>query len=247
MNIRTTLTTTTTDTSVAASTTAAVAVADGRSARWSSHREERRRELIRAARRAVHTLGPEASMDDIANAASTSKSVFYRYFGDKAGLQQAVGEVVLHQMRQKIVDAAQGAEGPQEALHAMVSAYLHMAQTSPNVYTFVTKRGNLDSSSTVGSPLGGAFSHFFDAITQMLAKPMQDYFSGNSSALIAYWPTAAIGLVRAAGEEWLSATASQPQADPDSMATRITGWLLHGIAHELSTPLSNSAMTNQPS
>ena len=51
---------------------------DGRASRWQSHREERRRELIKSARRAVHRLGSDASMEDIAAAAGTSKSVFYR-------------------------------------------------------------------------------------------------------------------------------------------------------------------------
>lgn len=64
---------------------AASAAVDGRASRWQSHREERRRELIKSARKAVHALGSEASMEDIAAAAGTSKSVFYRYFGDKAG------------------------------------------------------------------------------------------------------------------------------------------------------------------
>ena len=111
---------------------------DGRAARWQSHREERRRELIKSARKAVHALGSDASMEDIAAAAGTSKSVFYRYFGDKAGLQQAVGEVVLSQMQRRIQEAAQSAQTPREGLLAMVSAYLQMAETSPNVYTFVT-------------------------------------------------------------------------------------------------------------
>ena len=112
---------------------------DGRASRWQSHREERRRELIKSARKAVHALGSDASMEDIAAAAGTSKSVFYRYFGDKAGLQQAVGEVVLSQMQRRIQEAAQSAQTPREGLFAMVSAYLQMAETSPNVYAFVTR------------------------------------------------------------------------------------------------------------
>src|SRR6478609_7183860 len=102
---------------------------DGRASRWQSHREERRRELIKSARKAVHALGSDASMEDIAVASGTSKSVFYRYFGDKAGLQQAVGEVVLSQMQRRIQEAAQGAQTPREGLFAMVSAYLQMAET----------------------------------------------------------------------------------------------------------------------
>ena len=34
-------------------------------------------------------------MDEIAAAAGTSKSIVYRYFVDKTGLQMAVGEVVV--------------------------------------------------------------------------------------------------------------------------------------------------------
>src|SRR6478752_1419138 len=140
------------------------AAVDGRASRWQSHREERRRELIKSARKAVHALGSEASMEDIAAAAGTSKSVFYRYFGDKAGLQQAVGEVVLGQMQQRIKEAAQSAQTPREGLFAMVSAYLQMAETSPNVYTFVTRHSAAESD---GGPTSittaGALGHFFDA------------------------------------------------------------------------------------
>ncbi|BAS18061.1 hypothetical protein AHiyo8_63640 [Arthrobacter sp. Hiyo8] len=70
-------------------------------------------------------------MEDIATAASTSKSVYYRYFGDKAGLQQAMGEVVLGQMQRRMKEAAESAQTPREGLFAMVSAYLQMAESSP--------------------------------------------------------------------------------------------------------------------
>lgn len=208
---------------------------DGRSSRWQSHREERRRELIKQARRAVHALGSDASMEDIATAAGTSKSVFYRYFGDKAGLQQAVGEVVLSQMQHRMREAAQGAQTPREGLLAMVAAYLQMADTSPNVYTFVTSYSAGEPSTAEPSAMGSALGHFFDAVADMIATPMRAHLGGGRENTIGYWPKAAIGLVRNAGEQWLTTPDSPAKPDQDTMARQITAWLCVGIAPELST------------
>ncbi|MEE2523089.1 TetR/AcrR family transcriptional regulator [Pseudarthrobacter sp. J75] len=212
-----------------------VEIPDGRATRWQSHREERRRELIKAARRAVHALGSDASMDDIAAAAGTSKSVFYRYFGDKAGLQQAVGEVVLLQMQRRIAEAAESAQTPRQGLFAMVSAYLQMAETSPNVYAFVTQYPGADAGSPQSLAAGGALGHFFDAISDMIARPMRAHLKADSArdAALGYWPTAAIGLVRNAGELWLNSPSSPAKPGQDVMARQITAWLCVGIAPEM--------------
>ena len=209
---------------------------DGRAARWQSHREERRRELIKSARKAVHALGSDASMEDIAAAAGTSKSVFYRYFGDKAGLQQAVGEVVISQMQRRIQEAAQSAQTPREGLLAMVSAYLQMAETSPNVYTFVTTYSTGEpGTATGGMAATGALGHFFEEVRDMIARPMRAHLGTGKEAVIGYWPTAAIGLVRNAGEQWLATPESPGKPDQETMARQITAWLCVGIAPELET------------
>ncbi len=209
---------------------------DGRATRWQSHREERRRELIKSARKAVHALGSDASMEDIAVASGTSKSVFYRYFGDKAGLQQAVGEVVLSQMQRRIQEAAEGAQTPRQGLFAMVSAYLQMAETSPHVYTFVTRHA-YGEPGTAADAGAGALGHFFAAISDMIARPMRGYLGAGpeQETVLAYWPNAAIGLVRNAGEQWLASPDSPAKPEQSVMARHITDWLCLGIAPELRT------------
>ena len=208
---------------------------DGRAARWQTHREERRRDLIKAARKAVHALGSDASMEDIAGAAGTSKSVFYRYFGDKAGLQQAMGEVVLGQMQRRMQEAVQSAQTPREGLFAMVSAYLQMAESSPHVYAFITRLTPGEASAQDAIAASGALGNFFEQVTDMIATPMRQYLGEDKEALIEYWPTAAIGLVRNAGELWLGSPASDTKPDQATMAANITDWLCLGIAPMLAT------------
>ncbi|BAS08961.1 hypothetical protein AHiyo4_23830 [Arthrobacter sp. Hiyo4] len=68
----------------------------------------------------------------------------------------------------------------------------------------------------------------------MIAAPMRSHLGEGKEAVIGYWPTAAIGLVRNAGEQWLSTPASAAKPDQEAMARQITAWLCVGIAPELS-------------
>ncbi len=172
-------------------------------------------------------------MEEIASAAETSKSVFYRYFNDKAGLQRAVGEVVIGKMKQQLIEAARLATTPREGLRAMVSAYLQMAATSPNVYAFVTQPDTDGGFASLdGSP---TLSGFFDEISSMLARPMGTLLSADTAgealpSSLTLWPRAAIGMVRAAGEQWLSTPSGEHRPSESELADSITAWLFDGIA-----------------
>lgn len=221
---------------------------DGRSVRWEAHRTERRTALIRAARRAVHTLGAQASMEEIAASSGTSKSVYYRYFGDKSGLQQAMGEVVINQMQDKILAAGRSADSPRSGLRAMVSAYLQMAQTSPNVYAFVTGSAAGEAPGTSEPGVAVALSHFFANISKMMDHAVQAYLEGHDSgsmtqAAAGFWPIAALGMVRAAGERWL-ATPEPDRPTEAEMTDQLTAWLFDGIGWD--TPARNTTDTSEP-
>ncbi len=205
---------------------------DGRHARWEAHRVARRRELIRAARKAIHRLGGNVSMEEIAAECKTSKSVYYRYFGDKAGLQSEVSQVVVAQMRDKILSAGQAASSPRETLRAMISAYLQMAQTSPNVYAFVTGTPEF-AAPALDKDKAAEFTDFLGEISAMFAEPLGEIFKDSDSArgraARNFWPQAAIGMVRAAGEQWIATPEGSSKPSEEKMSNLITDWLYASI------------------
>lgn len=198
---------------------------DGRNTRWDQHRRERRDELIKSARAAVHDLGASASMDEIAAHAGTSKSVFYRYFGDKNGLQRAVGEKAIEFVATELMRAARGKDNPLEALQTMITIYLELAESSPNVYTFSTESG-------------GETAEFFTGITDVMSTIHERFVvesqpehreSMAARVSATYWSTAAIGFIRHAGEQWLTEPPHEAHPTAPQLARYITRWLVQGF------------------
>ncbi|MGD6978896.1 MULTISPECIES: TetR/AcrR family transcriptional regulator [Citricoccus] len=219
-----------------ASPSSAPAAADGRSTRWDRHRQQRRSELIRAARHAVHDLGPQASMDEIATHAGTSKSVFYRYFGDKNGLQVAVGQRAIEFMERELLTAAEASENALDGLYAMISVYLRLAESSPHVYAFSTR---LPPEAADAAALGGsqpaAMADFSDRIAAVMDVHFRTYLrqqgrDPSEGSATWYWPRAAIGMVRSAGETWLATAPGPGRPEADRLARKITSWLTAGLA-----------------
>ncbi len=220
------------------------AVVDGRSTRWDEHRAARRAELIRAASKAVHRGGPGVSMDEIAAASGTSKSIIYRYFDDKTGLQVALGSAVVGQMHDALTQAAEAAETPKRALRAMVGVYLEMIESSPNVYYFVTRTSAVAGTEEPAAQLAASgqatngtsqapLAAFLDSVIELVAEPFARVTDVPVSDAAA-WAAGAVGFVRGAGEWWL-AHRDQPDApDREQLTERVAAWLWAGPVGVLS-------------
>ncbi|MFC4556314.1 TetR family transcriptional regulator [Georgenia faecalis] len=213
---------------------------DGRATRWDSHRVSRRAELVRAARRAVHRRGPDLSMDELAAEIGTSKSILYRYFTDKTGLQEAVGHAVLAWLRTALEEAGRSAREPRDRLAAMVEAYLEMVEASPHVYAFVTH---------ADAGTAGALRGFVADIEQVVAEALLPVLrlrapgeatstgrDAESRALAALWSAGMVGLVRGAAERWRAEAddggtgGTIAAMDRARLAEHLTAWLWEGAA-----------------
>src|SRR5699024_6913861 len=101
-------------------------ITDGRSTRWQKHRDQRRRELLRAVRLVVDEAGDELSRAQLFVQSGTTKPGLYRCFTDGAGLQAAMGEWAMGVIVRSLDDATaasardSSAAAAQESLAAMI-------------------------------------------------------------------------------------------------------------------------------
>lgn len=187
---------------------------DGRATRWEGHRRERRRELVNAAVRAIRAHGAGVGMDEIAAAAATSKTVFYRHFTDRTGLHQAIAERVDAQIMAGIGRAVARASAavssgpnpdiarvePRDLIRASIDAYLELVEKDPEVYRFVTTSGP-DRGPAAGDPAQIVANAVAVQIAALIAEALEARGSDPSPAPV--WGHGMVGMVRAAADDWL--------------------------------------------
>lgn len=190
---------------------------DGRSARWEAHRQERRRTLVESAIRTIRTRGAAVGMDELAAAAGTSKTVFYRHFTDRHGLYQAVAdrvdELMLRDIGKVLGESTKGAGlsaldiDPRSVIRAAIDAYLQLVERDPELYRFIV------SAPIVGADKSGNAVEAVASATGKMAGQISDLISaalvdrGNDPAPARLWGHSLVGLVRAGADAWLAGLA----------------------------------------
>ncbi|WP_306205702.1 TetR/AcrR family transcriptional regulator [Actinoplanes sp. RD1] len=167
---------------------------DGRSQRWTGHREQRREELVDAVVAAVRDLGPEPGIDALAAHAGVSKPVLYRYFTDKSGLWEAVARRAAAALVEAIAPAVAAVREEREVVTAAVDAYLAFIEADPHLYRFVAKQNGND---VVGDAI--------DTVAGALARIVGDRLRalGLDSGAALPWAYGIVGFVQTVGDWWL--------------------------------------------
>ncbi len=205
---------------------------DGRDTRWEEHRIERRRSLVESTLRAIRAHGAGVTIDEIAAGAGTSKTVLYRYFGDRTGLYRGVvdrvSENILAEVRPGLADI--GGRGIVNVLRDLTDAYTRLVERDPEIYAFVVNR-----------PASGLFpgedpvTGITDRIASELSASMtaQRTLLGREVSEIETLAHGVVGFIRSATGHWI-AQAEKPRdrhALVDLIVTTF-GPSIAGLSHE---------------
>jgi AcrR family transcriptional regulator len=168
---------------------------DGRTARWTEHRASRREELITAAVLAVREHGIDVGMDQIAQAAHTSKPVIYRYFADKNELHRAMGERIIGTIVAAL-DRVRDEPDPRALVRASIDAYLGLLGEHPELFRFVTHNRVLNEAGPAefSAPVAALLTRALGARLRSL---------GLDPAAAEPWGEAIVGFIRAASLWWI--------------------------------------------
>lgn len=168
---------------------------DGRTTRWDEHRAQRTDEFVQAAVRAIDTLGPDASVADIAAEAGVSKPVLYRYFADKAELHAAVGAWGTDLVLDRVIAAVLVPAPARERVAAGVGAYLDTIAEHPQAFLLLTRQH------TGGDPLAAGKEQIATKLSRMLGDALRQL--GGDTGAAEPWAHAVVGLGSSVGQWWL--------------------------------------------
>jgi AcrR family transcriptional regulator len=219
------------------------APADGRTTRWNEHRQSRRRELVEATLRAIRLHGAGVGMDDVAAVASTSKTVIYRHFSDRAGLYQAVAQhvdrTILRDLAQAVGDETPLVTGrppagaarvdPRAVIGAAIDSYLRLVERDPEVYRFIVAAPLLERSAAGAAGSSEAMSdHVAERITHLIGSALSA--RGRATEAAQVWGPAVVGMVRAAADRWIARGAGASGMSRTTLAEHLTDLAWRGLS-----------------
>jgi AcrR family transcriptional regulator len=186
-------------------------------------REERRKELLDAAERAIRRIGPGAVMDELAAEAGITKPILYSHFGDRAGLAAALAERTSTALIAEVNGALQSATSSGSArtvASAGIMAFCDFVERDPNIYRFLVQN-TLGDTNPMQSRL---LTEIASGIAKLLGRALRDI--GVDSGAAEPWAFGIVGFT-VGGVEWWLDRRMMPKHD---VVEYLTDLLWNGLA-----------------
>lgn len=170
---------------------------DGRRLRWNEHRARRRAALVAAGVSAIDVHGPDASAEQIAEAAGISRTVLYRYFRDRDELRQAIADESVVAVVASVLPKLQLTPGatPRQTITSIIEVVVGWLDEHPNLYVFLRDRRS-------GSALAAVTNTLADHVAALLKMFLMSFGIDDRDAE----PDAygIVGFVESTGSWWLN-------------------------------------------
>ena len=175
------------------------AAPDGRRSRWTEHRRARREELVDAAVAAARLVGPDFSVDDVGRSAGVSKTVIYRYFGDKDELIDAVLERISQAILLPRLLGELAVDRPDDRarLRAVIAAFVALIEDEPALYRFAyAQTGRAGRADLVAATEHAVATELGRLIAERLTR------AGRPAEGAMTWAYGVVGMVQLAAHWW---------------------------------------------
>jgi AcrR family transcriptional regulator len=170
---------------------------DGRRLRWAEHRARRRAALVDAGASAIDVHGPDASAEQIADAAGVSRTVLYRYFHDRDELRQAIADETVVAVVASVVPKLRLTPGstPRQTITPVIEVIVGWLDEHPNLYYLLRDRRS-------GSGLEAVTHTLADHVAALLTMFLMLFgIDGERAEPSAY---GIVGFVESTGSWWLA-------------------------------------------
>lgn len=164
--------------------------------------------LVDSALRAIRTHGAGVTVEEIAVASGTSKTVIYRYFTDRAGLYLAIADKVasniLTEVRPRFTSLRSG--GVEGMVRGLAEAYVGLVDRDPEIYLFVMNRPP-GLPAGAGDPATGIADRIAIEMAEAIHEEQRD--RGTSGGAVEPLSFGIVGFIRASTGQWLASGAQQ--------------------------------------
>lgn len=181
-----------------------------------------REQLLAAAERAIESIGPGATMDDIADEANVSKPTLYRLVGDRNAVVDALSDVLVDRIARVLADTLAPGGEPRSDFFASVRAYLIAVRTDRNLYLFVNSIGQRPE------PLRQRIERSAQQLVHMFAAVGIPGVAASTNAPYT-WGYSVIGALQTVTLMWID----DDDADLEGIANDVTHLLWPGVAAAL--------------